>query len=90
VKAPTLGRRARWTAIALASWPLLVAALFLTSAQPQNGQRWADANPGRGALLAATGMLWMTGVLLTGIWKLVFSVVVPALERSRASRSHAQ
>jgi hypothetical protein len=37
----------------------------------------------RGSLLGATGMLWMTCVLLYGIWKLVFNVIFPAIEKAR-------
>ncbi len=75
-----------WTVIGLASWPVLLVLLFFTGNEPRNGQRWADANSGRGSLLAVTGMVWMTAVLLLGIWKLVFSVILPAMERVRSGR----
>jgi hypothetical protein len=65
------------------SWPLLAALLYFTSDPPGSGVTWEDANPGRGAAIATTGTLWMLGVLLFGIWKLVFSVIFPAIERAR-------
>ena len=65
------------------SWPLLLGVLYSTSRAPATGQRWADANPGRGSLLAATGILWMTGMLLAIIWKLMFSVLIPLVTKGR-------
>jgi hypothetical protein len=65
------------------SWPLLALVAFLTSTEPAEGQRWADANPGRGALLAAVGLPWMTAILLVVIWKLVFSVLLPRIGPGR-------
>jgi hypothetical protein len=65
------------------SWPLLGALLYFTSTSPVGGATWEDANPGRGAAIATTGTLWMLGVLLFGIWKLVFSIIFPAIEKAR-------
>jgi hypothetical protein len=73
-------------ALAILSWPLAFAALYFSSAKPAAGQRWADANPGRGSFLAATGFLWMTGVLLFAVWKVTFVVIVPRLAAAREQR----
>jgi hypothetical protein len=75
------------TTVAILSWPVVGGLLYVTSSRPATGQRWADANPGRGSFLAATGLLWMTGLLLFIVWKFTFIIVVPRLaERQR--RSH--
>jgi hypothetical protein len=89
-----VNRKHLFPALAIVSWPIVFGALFLSSKQPVTGQRWADANPGRGSFLAATGFLWMTGVLLFIIWKVAFSLVVPRLaarnERARDVRDREQ
>jgi hypothetical protein len=75
--------------VLLVSWPLMATLLWVTGNKPAPGARWADVNEGRGQFLAITGSLWMFGVLLWLIWKLVFSVVLPYFERRRDQSSAA-
>jgi hypothetical protein len=73
----------------LALWPLVATVLWVTGNKPPTGARWADVNEGRGQFLAMTGALWMFGVLLWLIWKLVFVIVLPYFER-RKDHGHDQ
>jgi hypothetical protein len=84
-----VNRKLLFPAIAIASWPVAFGVLFLTASKPAAGERWANAHPGRGSFLAATGFLWMTGVLLFAVWKLTFIVIVPRLAAAREQRMNA-
>jgi hypothetical protein len=64
-------------------WPLVAGLLFVTSNQPPQGVRWADANTGRGTFLAITFVIWAFAMLLWAIWTVAFGVVVPAFEKRR-------
>jgi hypothetical protein len=72
-------------AVLIGCWPLLLLVLWATSSKGTNGQRWAEANEGRGTLLALTGALWMFAMFLWAIWWLTFSLLIPALQRRKKS-----
>jgi hypothetical protein len=76
-------------ALLVVSWPLLAVLLFFTGKTPKPGVRWPDANHGRAIVLAVTLRIWSLAVLLTLIWVVVFSVVVPMIIKRRNGQAEA-
>jgi hypothetical protein len=72
------------------SWPLLALVLYVTGDAAPTGVRWVDANVGRAEAMAATLKIWMFVVLLITIWTIMFSVIVPTIERRRLSERNGQ
>ncbi len=76
-------------AVLVVSWPLFAVVLYLTGESPKPGVRWPDANHGRAVALAVTLRIWSIAVLLTLIWVVTFSIVVPMLQKRRDGQAGA-